>query len=88
MESFAFLSVVLMRTESEATQAIIEPGDLLTAKQLAKRLQVKVSWIFEQTRSRSRDPKKNPNPLPCIYLSPKVVRFRWSEISEWIKGKE
>jgi hypothetical protein len=71
----------------EATPAIIAPEDLLTVDELAARLKVPKSWVFEQTRERSRDPKKNPNPLPCIYLSPKVVRFRWTSVSQWLQNK-
>ena len=56
----------------ETTSAPIDPADLLTPKQLAEKLQVKVSWVFEQTRQRSKI--RNKTPLPCIRLG-KYLRF-------------
>ena len=67
----------------EATPAIIAPEDLLTPEQLAERLQVKLSWVWEQTRSRNR----SKNALPVVRLSPKVIRFRWTAVSQWIENK-
>jgi len=61
---------------------VIEPGDLLTPQQLADRLLVPKSWVFEQTRRRAKIRSKNP--LPCIRLSKKVVRFSWRAVSEWL----
>jgi predicted DNA-binding transcriptional regulator AlpA len=70
----------------EATPAIIAPEDLLTPAELAARLKVPLSWIWEQTRERAKD--RTEHPLPVVRLSPKVIRFRWSEISDWIKSKQ
>jgi hypothetical protein len=73
-----------MRTQLEPTPAtVIEPSDLLTPEQLAERLHVKLSWVWEQTRSRNR----RKNPLPVVRLSPKVIRFRWTAVSQWIENK-
>jgi|HubBroStandDraft_6_1064221.scaffolds.fasta_scaffold409965_1 hypothetical protein len=68
----------------EITPAPIQPEDLLTPAELAERLKVPLSWIWEQTRRRNR----SKNSLPTIYLSPKVVRFSWTAVSAWIQNKD
>ena len=67
----------------EVAPAVIQPEDLLTPEQLAERLQVKLSWVWEQTRSRNR----SKNPLPFVRLSPKVLRFDWRVVAAWIENK-
>jgi hypothetical protein len=59
----------------------LEPGDLLTPEQLAERLQVPKSWVFEQTRGRAKVRSKTP--LPCIRLG-KYLRFSWVQVCEWM----
>ena len=63
--------------------AAIPPEDILTPEQLADRLQVKVSWIFEQTRNRAKVRNKNKKCLPCIRLG-KYLRFSWVRVCEWM----
>ncbi len=60
---------------------ITQPGDLLTPAELAERLKVSPSWVFEQTRERARI--RNRNPLPCIRLG-KYIRFSWTAVCEWM----
>jgi hypothetical protein len=72
-----------MRTECEPTQAVIQPEDLLTPAELAARLKVPLSWVWEQTRTRNKD----KNPLPVVRLTPKVLRFRWTAVSAWLHNK-
>jgi len=38
------------------------PTEILTPQQLAERLQVKPSWVYEQTRHRSGVPQSDPLP--------------------------
>lgn len=59
----------------------IEPGDLLTPDELAQRLKVSKSWVFEQSRQRAK--VRNKNPLPCIRLG-KYLRFSWVRVCEWM----
>ncbi len=54
------------------------PEGILTPQELADRLKVPVSWIYEKTRSRSRDP------LPVIRLG-RYMRFDWLDVAEWIE---
>jgi len=63
----------------------IEPADILTPEQLAERLHVSRSWIFEQTRTRAKIRQKNP--LPYIRLG-KFIRFSWAEVSGWLQGQK
>jgi predicted DNA-binding transcriptional regulator AlpA len=58
---------------------VVEP--FITVKQLAQRLQVKTSTIWEWTR------RRNTNPIPHFSVSRKVVYFRWSEVVRWIEGQ-
>jgi predicted DNA-binding transcriptional regulator AlpA len=60
---------------------MIDPSDLLTPDQLAARLQVSKSWIFEQSRARAK--ARNTHPLPVIRMG-KYLRFSWRAVSEWL----
>jgi len=59
----------------------MNPEDILTPEQLAARLQVSKSWVFEQTRNRGK--VRNERPLPCIRLG-KYLRFSWEQVSRWM----
>jgi hypothetical protein len=59
----------------------LQPGDILTPGELAERLKVPKSWIFEQTRHRAK--VRNKTPLPCLRLG-KYLRFSWLQVSEWL----
>jgi hypothetical protein len=66
---------------NDQTPTPINPSDLLTPEELAARLKVKTSWVFEQTRRRAKI--RNKNPLPVIPLG-KYVRFSWAAVSAWL----
>jgi hypothetical protein len=63
----------------------IDYNDLLTPAELAERLKVPKSWVFEQTRQRAT--VRNANPLPCIRLG-KYLRFSWPKVCEWMNASE
>jgi hypothetical protein len=63
----------------------IDHTDLLTPSELAERLKVPKSWVFEQTRRRAIS--RNSHPLPCIRLG-KYLRFSWPRVCEWMEGKD
>lgn len=50
---------------------------ILTIEQVAERLQVKPSTVYELTRRRNR------HPLPALRVG-KFLRFRWSEVEHWL----
>jgi predicted DNA-binding transcriptional regulator AlpA len=67
------------KTIGGESDPVIEP--FITVKQLAERLQVKISTIWEWTR------RRNTNPIPHFSVSRKVVYFRWSEVVKWVEGQ-
>jgi hypothetical protein len=56
----------------------IEPGDILTPADLAKRLQVKISWVYKHTEKGCR------NPLPVLRCDG-YLRFCWPDVCAWLK---
>ena len=61
------------------------PMELLTPQQLAERLQVKPSWVYEQTRNRSG--VRNPDPLPHIKMG-LYLRFDWRDVLAWLERQK
>jgi len=62
-------------------QVPLRPEDILTPAELAERLKVSKSWVFEQTRNRAK--VRNERPLPCIRLG-KYLRFSWPQVCQWM----
>ena len=70
--------------------APIQPGKLdhahiLTPQQLAERLQVQLSFIYENTRKRAGI--RNADPLPSIRMG-KYLRFYWPEVEKWLERRQ
>lgn len=61
------------------------PIEILTPQQLAERLQVKPSWVYEQTRNRSG--VRNPDPLPHIKMG-LYLRFDWRDVRAWLERQK
>ena len=61
------------------------PIEILTPQQLAERLQVKASWVYEQTRNRSG--VRNPDPLPHIKMG-LYLRFDWRDVLAWLERQK
>ena len=59
--------------------------EILTPQQLAARLQVKPSWVYEQTRNRSG--VRNPDPLPHIKMG-LYLRFDWRDVLVWLERQK
>jgi excisionase family DNA binding protein len=57
----------------------IDHNELLTPEELAGRLKVGKSWVYEKTRTRSRDP------LPVIRIG-KYIRFHWPDVATWLEA--
>lgn len=64
-----------------STKAVLDPDDIVTPQELADRLKVRKSWVFEQTRRRSK--VRNKNPLPCLRMG-KLLRFSWTAVAAWL----
>ena len=56
--------------------------DILTPEQLARRLQVKPSWVYEQTRDRAGI--RSTHPLPHIKMG-RYLRFDWCDVLAWLE---
>ena len=56
--------------------------DILTPGQLAERLQVGVSWVYEKSRGRGQH---NRTPLPVLCCG-RYLRFHWPDVCEWLRS--
>jgi excisionase family DNA binding protein len=56
--------------------------EILTPQEMAARLKVPVSWVYEQTRTRGR--LRNSDPLPHRKMG-RYLRFILSEVLEWLE---
>ena len=54
--------------------------EILTPEELATRLKVQTSWIYEQTRHRGQ--LRNCDPLPHRKMG-RYLRFVWPEVVQW-----
>jgi hypothetical protein len=61
---------------------VLEAKDILTVAELAKRLKVPSSWVYEKSRSRGQF---NGTPLPCLRVG-KYLRFSWPDVVEWLRS--
>ncbi len=59
----------------------LKPEDILTPEQLAKRLQVALSWVYEMSRNRGQRAQR---PLPCMRVG-RYLRFYWPDVCEWMR---
>jgi predicted DNA-binding transcriptional regulator AlpA len=55
--------------------------DILIPEQLAIRLQVKPSWVYEQTRDRAA--VRDADSLPYIKMG-RYLRFDWNDVRAWL----
>jgi excisionase family DNA binding protein len=75
-----------MRKQNSAVPAVvfpnpIDPSQILTLEELAKRLKVSERWVYEKSRSRCQ------NPLPTIRIG-RYLRFDWTSVSAWLRQQE
>jgi len=63
-------------------QAAIE---ILTPIQVAERLRVKPTWVYEQTRKRTG--VRNPDPFPHIKMG-LYLRFDWNDVVAWLERQK
>lgn len=68
-----------LSSEKVSQQTITAAFELLTAEQLAVRLNLPESWVREMTRSRTSDP------IPHLRFG-RYVRFQWGapQLADWI----
>ena len=61
----------------EVEHKTIKADDILTPAEVAAKLKVPETWVFEKTRRRCR------NPIPVIRLG-RYVRFNWNDVQAWL----
>jgi excisionase family DNA binding protein len=66
--------------DGSGRSTILDPSDILTPDELAARLKVRRTWIYEKMRSRTS------NRLPGIRLG-KYWRFHWPSVCEWLQAQ-
>jgi hypothetical protein len=73
-----------VKNDSPATGVFVavRPEDILTPEEVAKRLKVPPTWVYEKTRSRGQ---RNKNPLPCLRIG-KYIRFAWPQVAAWLES--
>src|SRR5262245_2178927 len=57
------------------------PVEILTPQQVAERLQLPESWVYEQTRNRAS--VRGADPLPYMKVG-RYLRFKWSDVLAWL----
>lgn len=65
------------KANSPGSSAHQEVMEILTPEEVAKRLKVKVSWVYEKRRPRAK------NPMPCLPLG-RYIRFDWNQVLKWL----
>ncbi len=63
----------------EITPGFISPSDILTVQELASRLKVKPTWVYEKMRGRGA------NPLPVFKIG-RYLRFSWADVCAWLQS--
>jgi excisionase family DNA binding protein len=74
------MSRKLTSVSTPETPTLFNPEPILTGEQLATRLQVNSSTIYELTR------RRNKRPLPAMRVG-KALRFYFSEVEKWMRGE-
>jgi len=59
--------------------------DILTPAQLALRLHVKPTWVYEQTRKRTH--VRNADSFPYIKMG-LYLRFDWNDVLAWLERQK
>jgi excisionase family DNA binding protein len=68
-----------MQKVQPVSTGVINPADILTPKELAVRLKVRKTWVYEKLRH------GRENPLPVFRIG-KYLRFSWTDVSAWLRS--
>jgi hypothetical protein len=64
-----------------ASQSRLEPVDILTPAELAKRLKVPLSWVYKKSVQRG------PNNMPVLRCG-RYLRFDWPAVCAWLQSRD
>jgi hypothetical protein len=68
-------------TTAPSPMAVLDPSDILTPEELANRLKVRPTWVYEQRRNkRNRIPTLGPG-------TGRYLRYSWREVCEWMQAQ-
>jgi excisionase family DNA binding protein len=77
------MTVAIKKLETApVNRAPIIPADILTPEELADRLKVGVSWVYEKSRAGG----KHGNRLPVLRCG-RYLRFSWTDVCAWLRGQ-
>lgn len=71
-----------MEAQVSSVRNAIAPEEILTPEEVALRLRVKVTWVYEKSRTRG----KHGKPLPVLRCG-RYLRFCWSDVCEWLRSE-
>lgn len=54
--------------------------ELLTPAELAERLQVPASWVYQHTKPSAQ------RPIPVLRVG-RLLRFSWTDVEHWLRGE-
>lgn len=60
---------------------VFDPSNIITPDELAERLKVPATWVYEKTRRRAG----NKNRLPAMRIG-RYLRFSWADVSAWLES--
>lgn len=63
----------------------LEPGDILTPQELAKRLKVPISWVYKHVDDVKQKDGTYMGRLPVLRCG-HYLRFSWPEVVEWLRN--
>jgi hypothetical protein len=61
--------------------AAIPAAEILTPVELAKRLKVPPSWVYDKQRAHHKDP------LPTLHMG-RYIRFDWTAVCAWLRRQK
>ena len=64
--------------EHAENAAVLLPTDILTVEELAARLKVNPSWVYENQRSH--------HPVPALHCG-RYLRFSWTAVCAWLANQ-
>ena len=79
MPSSKALTAQASASPAQTPVTVSNSEPILTGEQVAERLQLKTSTVYEFTRRRSK------RPLPAMHAG-KFLRFYWSDVEKWLKS--
>jgi hypothetical protein len=63
------------------SRSIVEPQDILTPQELAKRLKLPLSWVYKQSA------RSGPGSIPVLRCG-MYLRFSWPEVCGWLRSND